>query len=708
MEIGQERTVDEYVENLVRVFRETRRVLRDDGTLWIVIGDTYTKDGGRRRPDRIGASSDGQVRRGEQMLERQPPQKLGQKQRLLVPWRLALALQADGWRVRQDIVWAAPNKMPECLDPGTQVFIREGAWVSRVTLGDLEKRGRLVEVLGPEGWVQARRIWKTRKPAMYVEAGKVEKVVCSPDHRFPVSSDRRRERVRLEECKDIRHEGYADYLLYCPVGQYLKPTLTSWAGVALDAALGYLLGVYVAEGGPVGGASRKSGAGLKFTIGAHETEFAENIRGVFRQLALEHRERVERNAREFYVTDLWFTRIAEAFVSGNVRTKALNVDLILNCPEEFRKAVLGGYVEGDGSDGAGGGWTATSASARLRDDIATLASSVGVITSKGQTAQKDARTGKVYRAYQVRTPYTTRRKTKAGRAGMFQVPPRSRKLLAEDREMIDLEVDGGVFLIGNGLVTHNSVKDRFTQSHEYVLMLSKREHYVFDLQAVKEPCTSGKADRRKMVEARDRISAKHLGEVEGVEGALNAASEKSNIGRKRAVGGAGGLRNPRSVWTIPTTPFRGRHFAVFPIALASKAILAGSMPHVCAGCGAPYRRVLGEKRAAEGRGSGNQERKFREEHGGMAEPGSAHLGVGVPWIPVVQETVGFVPTCGCGVPAAPATVLDMFAGAMTTAIACERLGRNCVAVELNEEYARLGLERVEAERAKFAKTKGKR
>jgi hypothetical protein len=114
-----------------------------------------------------------------------------------------------------------------------------------------------------------------------------------------------------------------------------------------------------------------------------------------------------------------------------------------------------------------------SASRRLRDDVATLASSVGIITSKGWRRDIDPRTGAQYASHSLWTPYMTRRKSKAGTEGIYQIPPRRRKELNEHREMIDLEVEGGLFLIGDGLVTHNSVIDRPTKSHEYLFLLTK-------------------------------------------------------------------------------------------------------------------------------------------------------------------------------------------------------------------------------------------
>ena len=78
-QLGMEDTIEKFVENLVKVFREVKRVLREDGTVWLNLGDTYLQN----------------------------------KQLVGIPWRVALALQQDGWYLRQDIIWHKPNPMPE-------------------------------------------------------------------------------------------------------------------------------------------------------------------------------------------------------------------------------------------------------------------------------------------------------------------------------------------------------------------------------------------------------------------------------------------------------------------------------------------------------------------------------------------------------------------------------------------------------------------
>jgi len=108
-QIGMEGTLSEYIERLVSVFREVRRVLKDDGTLWLNIGDTYSGNNSLRKgragfeDNRIGFSNNTLLDNENRI----PPKNL-----MGVPWRLALALQNDGWILRQDIIWRKPNPMP--------------------------------------------------------------------------------------------------------------------------------------------------------------------------------------------------------------------------------------------------------------------------------------------------------------------------------------------------------------------------------------------------------------------------------------------------------------------------------------------------------------------------------------------------------------------------------------------------------------------
>jgi DNA modification methylase len=117
-QMGLELTPDEYIAGMVAVFREVRRVLRDDGTLWLNIGDSYARTGGTDRKVSASAQVGSTRNTMEQMSDRtSKASALGLKDKDLVgiPWMLAFALRADGWYLRQDIIWSKPNPMPESV-----------------------------------------------------------------------------------------------------------------------------------------------------------------------------------------------------------------------------------------------------------------------------------------------------------------------------------------------------------------------------------------------------------------------------------------------------------------------------------------------------------------------------------------------------------------------------------------------------------------
>ena len=115
-QIGLEQTPKQFVNELVAVFREVKRTLKDEGTLWLNIGDSYASTGGHTKQ---GGNSQ---RAGRSNVAVQHAQKgfsggdgIKTKDLIGIPWRLAFALQDDGWYLRQDIIWHKPNPMPESV-----------------------------------------------------------------------------------------------------------------------------------------------------------------------------------------------------------------------------------------------------------------------------------------------------------------------------------------------------------------------------------------------------------------------------------------------------------------------------------------------------------------------------------------------------------------------------------------------------------------
>jgi DNA modification methylase len=157
-QIGLEPTPDAYVAALVTVFREIRRVLRNDGTLWLNLGDSYTS--GDRATFRSGASQN----KGQHIQNDMPrpvnPHGLKPKDLIGIPWRVAFALQADGWWLRQDIIWSKPNPMPEsvtdrCTKAHEYLFLlskRERYYYDQDAIREEAVSATDWSTLKPKGW----------------------------------------------------------------------------------------------------------------------------------------------------------------------------------------------------------------------------------------------------------------------------------------------------------------------------------------------------------------------------------------------------------------------------------------------------------------------------------------------------------------------------------------------------------------------------
>ena len=162
-QLGLEETVDEYVANMVEVFRLVRDVLADDGTLWLNLGDSYNTQAGAvgSRPGG-GGRGDKWKQIGAMTSPNRMPQKgLKPKDLVGIPWRVAFALQADGWWLRQDIVWKKPNPMPEsvtdrCTKAHEYLFLlskRERYYFDQDAIAEpaTDFAGRRRKVV-PDGW----------------------------------------------------------------------------------------------------------------------------------------------------------------------------------------------------------------------------------------------------------------------------------------------------------------------------------------------------------------------------------------------------------------------------------------------------------------------------------------------------------------------------------------------------------------------------
>jgi site-specific DNA-methyltransferase (cytosine-N4-specific) len=157
-QIGLEESPEAYIEKLVVLSREVRRILKPTGTLWLNLGDSYQSGNGKVTGQTM---SKGTSRENAHVLEKKldmdriKESGLKQKDLIGIPWMAAFALRKDGWYLRQEIIWAKGSCMPECLIPSTSIFIKqEGLILKRNLQFIYDNKNKLgnIEILSPSGW----------------------------------------------------------------------------------------------------------------------------------------------------------------------------------------------------------------------------------------------------------------------------------------------------------------------------------------------------------------------------------------------------------------------------------------------------------------------------------------------------------------------------------------------------------------------------
>lgn len=180
-QIGLEPSPDEYIAALVAVFREVRRVLRRDGTLWLNVGDSYCAPGGGFKPDApsnlAGSKQATTHPHATAAIRSHIDYGCKPKDLIGIPWMLAFALRADGWYLRQDIIWSKPNPMPEsvadrCTKAHEYLFLLSRSdryWFDAAAIAEPSlypgddghlRTDRTIELARPDGGSRAR----TAKP----------------------------------------------------------------------------------------------------------------------------------------------------------------------------------------------------------------------------------------------------------------------------------------------------------------------------------------------------------------------------------------------------------------------------------------------------------------------------------------------------------------------------------------------------------------
>jgi DNA modification methylase len=654
-QLGLEPTPEEYVGRMVEVFREVRRVLRADGVCWLNLGDSYasgevgrvdsskyTGSGGianNKRPIRYSDKFATQKPRSERRIK----QDTGLKHKDLVgiPWRVAFALQSDGWYLRQDIIWH------KCLSGGAVVYARTAKGEMPMTVKDMVRLDpATVQLWDGEKWNQAVT-WEP-SPAdgsgIEFELRNGQRIGCTAEHRWPTSRG-------LLQASDVC---IGDVFESCRLPE--PANLRTPTGLP-DDDIGWFVGLYIAEG------SQSDGT---IQIASHAAEIKRFER--VRSLALAYDGYATMNgcggnSATINVNSPVLLGILNAYVSGRT---AHDKHLSPRCwkrSDGFLRAVMDGYLSGDGHLRENGRWVL----GFCQND--SLASELRVLA---------ARIGASVRLR--RAVHTMGNRKFPGWRGSLYFNPAQRKksdyeVVAIRRSRarmfwdISLANEPHTFALGCGVLTHNSnpmpesVRDRCTKAHEYIFLLSKSARYWWDAGAMAEPAAKGAAGS---LFNKGKTASHQLGRSSDKERDEN------------------GTRNRRSVWTVSTRPYKGAHFATFPPKLIEPCILAGCPEQCCSACGAGWVRVVerttstpnqkpGYTRDCTGRNDGERPGNFTGHE---------------------SRTLGWHPACKCNAGTAAGIVLDPFAGSGTTLAVARKHRRNGIGIELNPAYVTLAEQRI--------------
>lgn len=630
-QLGLEKTPEEYVNKLIEVFREVRRVLKKNGTLWLNLGDSYGGSG-------MGLSYSG-FTRGTNSCDTRPlnirpaiGHQRGKydKQIMGIPWRVAFALQADGWRLRQDIIW--------CLSGGTYLYAKTQKGVRPMMIRDLARLNpNTIQLWSGKKWVNVLGMSKSKRKdnelELVLRSG--ERISCTPNHKFPTKRG-------CIEALDLK------------IGDVIEttqlPDTNNPKDCALDEDAAWFAGIYIAEG---------SHADDCIQIAGHvkENGIWEKLQKIAKKYGGYITRTIYGNCMNIRLYGKVLNAILDEIVSGRTAKDKCFAPIVWNYSNKFIASMVNGYLTGDGHwDSKNNRWRlGFTRNYNLERDLRTASARLGykIILNLSSVKYRDKQ----------RPTFKGEIRKEWSKHFNNKYPSEVVKIKnARCREIYDigLENEPHLFALVSGILTHNSkpnpmpesVIDRCTKAHEYIFLLSKNPKYYYDYKSILEPANYDGRKATKMkggikyqnnfVSANGNIDSIHIREQERWPRTIGRTECKmkntSYGGDGKGLHGHSGYydkdgnprfhqfengqpaRNKRSVWTVPTKPYKGAHFATFPPDLITPCILAGC-----------------------------------EEEG---------------------------------------TVLDPFFGAGTVGIVCKLLNRNYIGIELNSKYVSMAQQRI--------------
>ena len=696
--------------------REVRRVLRDDGVFWLNYGDCYAGTGGEN--GNAGLNMDTAERHG--LYRSNPRTRTGTDRGnlMLMPHRIALALQADGWIVRQDLVW--------CLSGGTMLYAKTQTSEGPMMLKDLVRlRPDTVRLWNGLAWTQVIQ-WRRNKDrlgALELVLRSGERIGCTPEHRWPMRWPVAAQ-ITMLPASQIE---VGDCIATSALPESLE---TDPAWITDDAF--WFAGIYLAEGS-------RSGTTIQLSGHANESQRWERVRQLAEWYGASARLYIRGKMQAIHIDHAQaLSAVLEHLLRGRTaKDKGLS-PAVWQLSNGALKLIAQGYLEGDASPQVDRWRLGFTRNYKLEADLRCLAARLGATLTLKPTVVRN-QTGK-FPAF--RGEWRWQRSGNPNEKDRAEVVEIRR---SRAREFWDITVadEPHLFALASGVLTHNSKpnpmpesvngwrwqrereevgrhKDfmadkrgpgyfndqsgspdlveweygpdyelrrgswRHTTAHEHVFMLVKGMQYWSNQEAVRETNTPGTIQR--------------LG-----SGPVQASGKnKKNIDIQRWAGQLDyeipSGRNPRSVLHIPTAPYRGAHYATYPPALIAPLILATCPRWCCPVCGqgwAPmvesgnprhseeYQNVMNTPKSRAGVGIGRND--FGTDRTGLAKPGWREFG------PDQSRVLGYRPTCDhphTQAEAVPGIVCDPFVGSGTSVMVARQLLRRGIGFDISRPYLR--------------------
>jgi len=578
---------------------------------------------------------------------------------------VALALQADGWWLRSDVIW--------CLSGGTSVYVKtDNSGICLMNVKDLARvKPNKTSLWNGEKWTRMLGVSQSPRKGNEItftlRSG--ERISCTPTHRFPTNRG-------LLAASDMQ---IGDVIDSTRLPEPERPK-----DCAIDEAAAWFAGLYLAEGS-------MSGDTIQLAGHSSDSKRLELVDAVVAKYGGNWTVDVDGNKQSIRVYGKLLVAILKELVSGRTAHDKGFSPSVWRYSNQFVSAMLQGYLDGDGHwDVANGRWRlGFCRNYNLERDLRTTCARLGYRLTLNLSSVK----------YLGKDVPTFRGEIRMERSGhhneksMGEVVEIGR---ARCRDVYDIGVADNphLFALSSGTLTHNSkpnsmpesVTDRPTRSHEYIFMLTKSARYYWDAEAVKEnyaPITI--KDREADHFSYNGVDLKDYAN-NGVQRPLEVKQRILATMRER------GGRNIRSVWTITTKPCKEAHFATFPPDLPEKCIKAAtSEKGVCPKCGKQWERET-ERKTINRDGWGKSDPKHSTPQGthGPSIRGDGRCG------DVYVCTTGWRPGCECGLEPIPASVFDPFGGAGTVAVVAAKLGRSSVSIELNPAYCAIAEKRIAA------------